>query len=66
VREIPTDKLLVNQICQNAFHFIQVDRHAEPLETLGDVLQIYLFLPNYFIHAFEKITVANHFALFKK
>jgi hypothetical protein len=63
MRQVPSNVAAVDEVSQNAFHLIQVDRHSQPLEHLHDVPQRDLRLLQHKVHPQEQIAVANGLAL---
>ena len=47
------------QISQNAFDFVEIDWHPEPLECFCNMIERNLVLFEDFVNAFEEISIAD-------
>jgi hypothetical protein len=66
VGEVAPDIPPINEIGENAFYFVQVNRHTQPLECVCYVIERDLVLVENVMHAFEEIPIGDSLALFQK
>jgi hypothetical protein len=66
VRQVAPDITPVNEIGENAFHFVQVNWHAQPLEGICNVIERDLVLVENIMHTLEEIPVGDSLAFFQK
>jgi hypothetical protein len=66
VGEVAPDIPPINEIGENALHFVQVNRHAQPLECICYVIERDLVLIENVVHTFEEIPIGDSLAFFQK
>ena len=62
--EVAPDISPINEIGENALHFVQVNRHAQPLERICYVIERDLVLVENVVHSFEEIPIGDSLAFF--
>jgi hypothetical protein len=66
VGEVAPDIPTINEIGENALHFVQVNRHAQPLECVCNVIERDLVLIENVMYTFEEIPIGDSLAFFQK
>jgi hypothetical protein len=66
VGEVAPDIPPINEIRENALDFVQVDRHAQPLECICHVIERDLVLIENVMNTFEEIPIGDSLAFFQK
>jgi hypothetical protein len=66
MRKVAPDIPPINEIGENALHFVQVNRHAQPLESIGNVIERNLVLVENVMYTFEEIAIGDSLAFFQK
>lgn len=64
--EVAPDIPPINEIRKNALHFVQVNRHAQPLECICNVIERDLVLIEDVMYTFEEIPIGDSLAFFQK
>mmetsp|Transcript_6279 Transcript_6279/g.13627 ORF Transcript_6279/g.13627 Transcript_6279/m.13627 type:complete len:113 (+) Transcript_6279:394-732(+) len=60
MREISSNVLFEDQVCQDALYFVQINGHSEPLKTSCNHFEANLLFPYYFVNPLEKVSITNH------
>jgi hypothetical protein len=66
VGEVAPDIPPINEIGENALHFVQVNRHTQPLECACYVIERDLVLIENVMYTFEEIPIGDGLTLFQK
>jgi hypothetical protein len=66
MRKVAPDIPPINEIGENALHFVQVNRHAQPLESIRNVIERDLILVKNIMYTFEEIPISDSLAFFQK
>jgi hypothetical protein len=66
VGEVAPDIPTINEIGENALHFVQVNRHAQPFKCICDVIERDLVLIENVMYTFEEIPIGDSLAFFQK
>lgn len=64
--QVSADETTEYEIRQDTLGFIEINGHAQPLEGVDDLVQMYLMSVQHQVYSFEQVPVTDGFAFFKQ